>query len=173
MARTRKELEEVILDLMGRAELNEKEVKQLLEAQDELEELEKQETQRGKGTLDTVKGKPPLLQLKGHGLVRDLVRKAMQDQWEICVMYYEREKLPLLSELGDCLKELVRVIDDKSCDIDSFTTQPAKAVLAKLAKYHKGEIVFDCPYPEERDCDTCQTNCSYKRWLEAEKGIGS
>lgn len=25
--------------------------------------------------------------------------------------------------------------------------------------------LLDCPHPEEKDCDLCQTNCSYKRWL--------
>lgn len=35
-------------------------------------------------------------------------------------------------ELLEALKELIKVVDDDSYDIDSFTTQPAKRVIAKI-----------------------------------------
>lgn len=35
-------------------------------------------------------------------------------------------------ELWDCLKELVIVIDDEDYTPDSFTTQPARRILAKI-----------------------------------------
>jgi len=35
-------------------------------------------------------------------------------------------------DLYEALKELVKVVDDDSYDIDSFTTQPAKRALAKV-----------------------------------------